>query len=222
LLLEKKLAFDAVMGVLGVLLLARFGGGVVALRLSTSAEGTGKDDILLLKGVPSGNRLRGGSLMGCRFFLLLLEGGITGGFSTSPDPTVSPLRCRAALGFLGVSVFVGSTPKASMCERWVLSSRSVSTVFWAEERDAGVLDKEDPKANVACSGSFGDSKALGIAGTGGTSSSSSTPAELWTFRGFGVGRREPEKAGFPRFMMEDVATLREFRLELDDKGTPEV
>lgn len=40
--------------------------------------------------------------------------------------------------------------------------------------------------------SLGDSYALGMAGTGGTSSSSSLPAELCTFRafGFGVGSRE--------------------------------
>lgn len=69
LLLEKKLAFDAVIGVLGVLLVARFGGGVM-LRPSTSAEGAGNEDIRLLKGVPSGNRFNGGSLMGCKFFLL--------------------------------------------------------------------------------------------------------------------------------------------------------
>jgi hypothetical protein len=37
--------------------------------------------------------------------------------------------------------------------------------------------------------SFGDSYAFGIAGTGGTSNSSSFPAEL-CIRGFGVGNRE--------------------------------
>lgn len=40
--------------------------------------------------------------------------------------------------------------------------------------------------------SFGDSYALGMAGTGGTSSSSLFPAELWTFLGLGVGSREDE------------------------------
>jgi hypothetical protein len=34
---------------------------------------------------------------------------------------------------------------------------------------------------------------LGIAGTGGTSSSSSFPAELCTFRGFGVGSRDEDR-----------------------------
>lgn len=96
LLLEKKVALDAVMGVLGVLLLARFGGGVV-LRSSTSAEDTGKDDILLLKGVPSGSRFNGGSLIGWRFFLLVC--GTEGVLSTSadPEPTVIPLLCLIVL-----------------------------------------------------------------------------------------------------------------------------
>ena len=69
LLFEKKLALDAVIGVLGVLLAARFGGGVT-FRSSTSAEGAGNDEIRLLKGVPSGSRFKGGSLSGCKFFLL--------------------------------------------------------------------------------------------------------------------------------------------------------
>jgi hypothetical protein len=47
----------------------------------------------------------------------------------------------------------------------------------------------------ACA-SFGDSYAFGIAGTGGTSSSSSWLAELWRFRAFGAGSREPAPWGF--------------------------
>jgi hypothetical protein len=220
LLFGKKLALEAVIGVLGVLLLARFGGGVVAARLSSSAEGTGKDEILLLKGVPSGSRFRGGSLMGCRFFLLLLW-GIKGALSTSPDPTVSPLRCRVVLALFGLSVFVGSSPNASMCEILVTSRGFVSTACCGDSWDAGVFTEDAAKEKVVRSGSFGDSNAFGIAGTGGTSSSSSAPAELWTFLGLGVGRREPDKAGFPRFKMEEVAILKEFKLEFDDRDTPE-
>ena len=112
LLFEKKLAFDAVIGVLGVLLLARFGGGVV-LRSSTSAEGTGNDEILLLNGVPSGSKFNGGSLIGWRFFLLVC--GTAGDLSISPEPTVSPLLCLIVpLLFRGGSVLVGSSPKASI------------------------------------------------------------------------------------------------------------
>jgi hypothetical protein len=51
------------MGVLGVLLTVRFGGGVT-LRTSTSAEGAGNDEMRLLKGVPRGSRFKGGSLIG--------------------------------------------------------------------------------------------------------------------------------------------------------------
>lgn len=89
--LEKKFAFDAVMGVLGVLLRARFGGGVTAPS-SRSPDGAGKDDILLLNGVPSGSRLSGGSLIGCRFFLL--DCCTVGVLSCSgPFPTVKPRLC---------------------------------------------------------------------------------------------------------------------------------
>lgn len=69
LLSEKKLAFDAVMGVLGVLLAALFGGGVVVFRSSTSAEGAGSEEILLLNGVPNGSKFSGGSRIGCRLFV---------------------------------------------------------------------------------------------------------------------------------------------------------
>jgi hypothetical protein len=65
-----------------------------------------------------------------------------------------------------------------------------------------------------------------MAGTGGTSSSIS-PAELWTFLGFGVGRRDPDNAGlargwrdvFPKFPRFD--NLKELRLEFDDNDIPE-
>lgn len=90
--LEKKLAFDAVMGVLGVLLVARFGGGVT-LRLSASADGGGNDEIRLFVGVPSGSKFNGGSRTGCKFFLVeCWTAGCRSG--SEPDPTVRPLRCR--------------------------------------------------------------------------------------------------------------------------------
>lgn len=190
----------------------------MVLRSSSSAEGTGNDEILLLKGVPRGRRFRGGSLMGCRFFLLLC--GITGGFSTSPDPTVNPLRWRV-LELFGLSVLVGSIPSASMLEMLALSRGSVSTVCRGDRWEVGVFIEEEAKEKVVCSGSFGDSKAFGMAGTGGTSSSSSTPAALHIFLGFGVGRREPDKAGLFRFSIDEVAIFNEFKLELDDSDTPE-
>lgn len=97
------------MGVLGVLFEARIGGGVT-LRSSTSADGAGKDEIRLLNGVPSGSRFSGGSLIGCKFFLL--DCCTAGDLSCSdPDPTVKPLRCLIDPGlFLAESVFAGLTP----------------------------------------------------------------------------------------------------------------
>lgn len=63
------MALDAVMGVLGVLFLVRFGGGVV-VRLLLSADETGKVEIRLLVGEPSGSKFNGGSRSGCKFFLV--------------------------------------------------------------------------------------------------------------------------------------------------------
>lgn len=54
-----------------------------------------------------------------------------------------------------------------------------------------------------------------MAGTGGTSSSSSAPAELWTFLGFGVGNRDPANAGF-RGCSVVFPTLKELRLEFEE------
>jgi len=56
----------------------------------------------------------------------------------------------------------------------------------------GILDFRLLKNGGSAGESLGDSYALGIAGTGGTSSSSLFPAELCTFLGFGVGSREDE------------------------------
>lgn len=86
----KKLALEAVIGVLGVFAL-RFGGGVAFLS-SNSPDGTGNDDIRLLNGVLRGRRFKGGSLIGCKSFLL--ECCTTGVLSGSdPAPTVNPLLC---------------------------------------------------------------------------------------------------------------------------------
>jgi hypothetical protein len=54
----------------------------------------------------------------------------------------------------------------------------------------GKLDLRLLKNGCSAGESFGDSYAFGIAGTGGTSSSSLLPAELWTLLGFGVGNLE--------------------------------
>lgn len=75
-------------------------------------------------------------------------------------------------------------------------------------------------AKLLRSGSLGDSKAFGIAGTGGTSSCS-PPAELCTFRGFGAGKRELVGAGLVRKGIDEGPTFSEFKLELDESDIPE-
>jgi hypothetical protein len=93
----------------------------------------------------------------------------------------------------------------------------------AEGGGGGMLDLNEAveKWKLLRSGSFGDSYAFGIAGTGGTSSSSSPPAELCTFLGFGVGRRELDKTGFARIGMAEPPIFKEFRLELEESEMPE-
>lgn len=61
----------------------------------------------------------------------------------------------------------------------------------------GRLDFRAAKSGGSAGDSFGDSYAFGIAGTGGTSSSS-LPAELWTFLDFGVGSLDVDGTGSKR------------------------
>lgn len=60
-----------------------------------------------------------------------------------------------------------------------------------------------------------------MAGTGGTSSSSSPAAELCTFLDFGVGSRELDRAGLARIGMAELPIFSELRLELDDSDIPD-
>jgi hypothetical protein len=210
---EKKLAFDAVMGVLGVLAV-RFGGGVT-LRSSTSADGAGKDDIRLLKGVPSGSKFNGGSLIGWRFFLL--DGCTVGVLSCSdPAPTVRPLLCLMD----PVLLLAGLAPRLSLCRGPARWESGVATDSWAGGGAILVFDVGVLNWKLLRSGSLGDSYAFGIAGTGGTYSCS-PPVELCTFRGFGAGNRELEGAGLPRRGIEEVPTFSEFKLEFDESEMPE-
>jgi hypothetical protein len=68
---EKKPAFEAVIGVLGVVAGPIFGGGVRFPRFTTLAPSY-KAEILAAVGVLSGSRFSGGSRSGCRFLLLLV------------------------------------------------------------------------------------------------------------------------------------------------------
>lgn len=60
-----------------------------------------------------------------------------------------------------------------------------------------------------------------MAGTGGTSSPSSPPAELCTFLDLGVGSREPARVGLGRKGSDALLILSEFRLELEDSEMPD-
>lgn len=99
---------------LGVLFVARFGGGVT-LRLSASLERAEKEEMRLLTGVSRGSRFKGGSLIGCRSFLL--ECCIVGVLSASAvAPTVRPRLCLIdpVLEFnCDVSLPVRSVPRAA-------------------------------------------------------------------------------------------------------------
>jgi hypothetical protein len=70
-LLEKNVALDAVMGVLGVFVKFLVGGGVWCLP-SWSPIGVGREAIRADVGVLSGRRFRGGNRSGWRFFLFRL------------------------------------------------------------------------------------------------------------------------------------------------------
>jgi len=217
--LLKKLALDAVMGVLGVLLTARLGGGVT-LRFSTSAEGAGNDEMRLLKGVLRGSKFSGGSLIGCKFFFVdCCATGVRSG--SDPEPTVSPRRCLMEPELsLDISLLTDWL--------WGVSACGVALVplllaGGAEGGGAGICDLNDAaeKLKLLRSGSFGDSYAFGIAGTGGTSSGSSPPAELCTFLGLGVGKRELDSTGLARVGMAEPPLVKEFRLEFEESDIPE-
>src|ERR1700742_183423 len=118
---EKKLAFEAVIGVLGVFMLLRMPGGVAGG--SPGSPLAFSDLILAEVGVLRGNRFNGGSLSVCNAFLLALgccccfgcgNGCILGCTSDSGSigkaGTVSATElCEASLGARGVSsVFIAS------------------------------------------------------------------------------------------------------------------
>lgn len=70
--------------------------------------------------------------------------------------------------------------------------------------------------------SFGDSKALGIAGTGGTSSSSPEGREPWLVACFGAGSRETEAGCGKRGCKEPVDVLTVLKLTVDPTERPEL
>lgn len=109
---EKKVALDAVMGVLGVFIVLRARGGVVVPSLESFFELN--DLIFAAVGVLKGRRFNGGNLRVCRFFLL-------------------DLRCGLALSSRSTEDSVGAGScggLADACEE-VLGARGVSSAFIA-------------------------------------------------------------------------------------------
>ena len=170
---------DAVIGVLGVFVVTRRGGGVT---FPSDTFGSWNAAILLVVGVLSGNKFNGGNLSGCRFFFL--TGAALLCWSTSE---VVPARA-CFLGFdsrsFRVASLIDPLPERLAVEALLILLAS-----------KGILDLRWVKNGGSAGDSFGDSYAFGIAGTGGTSCSSSFPAELCTFRDFGVGSLEDVVAG---------------------------
>ena len=93
--MEKKLVFEAVIGVLGVFAFPRLGGGVM-FPSSVSEDGSCNAAILAAVGVLRGNRLRGGKRRGCSFFLFMDGAALAFGPRSRADPIVRPLLSRAS------------------------------------------------------------------------------------------------------------------------------
>jgi hypothetical protein len=174
----KNEAFEAVIGVLGVVGTPRRGGGVV---FPSTAVGSCKAAILAAVGVLKGSKFRGGSRRGCRFFLTGVELFC---WSTSEfEPTGAWYRC-----FGSRSDLTGSLTEP-------LPDKLFVEVLFILLVSNGKLDFRLLKSVGSAGDSFGDSYALGIAGTGGTSSSSSLPAALCKLLAFGAGSRDDGAGG---------------------------
>lgn len=183
---EKNVDFDAVIGVVGVFALARFGGGVT-VPLEFEAASLRNAAIFAAVGVLRGSKLSGGSRNGCKCFFF---GGARCPCCSASDP--APMPC-CILEFELESTFLGSLPDD------VPDSSLVELLFrlFILLESNGRLDFRAANIGGSAGDSFGDSYAFGIAGTGGTSSSS-FPAELWTFLDFGVGSLEVDGTGSKR------------------------
>lgn len=121
-------------------------------------------------GVLRGNKFNGGSFRGCKLF-----------------------RPRADVCFPFMSGVLDPTIQGAKFS-WVLvpgADSRLESEPRAESISNGRLDLRMFVGNVSSISVFGDSYALGMAGTGGTSSS--FPLFNDSTRGFGVGSREEEK-----------------------------
>lgn len=147
-----------------------------------------------------GNKFKGGSRKGCRFFLTCVALFCWSTSEFEPRGT----WCR---GFGSRSDFIGSRAEP-------LPDKLLVEVLFILLVSNGRLDFRLLKSAGSAGESFGDSYALGIAGTGGTSSSSLLPAELCTLRPFGAGNLD-EAGGGIRGCREPEEVRAALKLALD-------
>lgn len=144
--LEKNDAFEAVMGVLGVFGCTCLGGGV--LRSSAPAASC-RAATLDAVGVLKGSKFKGGSRSGCRFFFLT---GVELFWCSKSE--LAFLLGFGSLSFLGTSRIEFRPDKLFVEVLFILLESK------------GKLDFRLLKNGGSAGESFGDSYALGIAGTG--------------------------------------------------------
>jgi hypothetical protein len=169
--------------------------------------GSPKAAILAAVGVLKGRRFNGGKRKGCRFFFFV---GVAFAFCSMSDSEA----IRAFLLVTGSgSILVDSRTEADP------ENSFVELLFLLLESN-GRLDFR-LKNGCSAGDSLGDSYALGIAGTGGTSSSS-LPAELCTFLGLGVGNLELEIFGGSLGCKDPVDVLAVLKLAFEPMERPEL
>jgi hypothetical protein len=157
-------------------------------------------------GVLSGPKVMGGSRNGWRFFLFCAPAGF---FSASPRDAWPVLRL---LGRRWTLAGAGSLT----CITDVLAVELLWTLLASKARFDFRFSKKDNSAGD----SLGDSYTLGMAGTGGTSSSSSAVVELRRFRDLGAGNLEPPDA--LRGWIEPVDVRTVLKLVVEPTESPEL
>jgi hypothetical protein len=189
--LKKNEAFEAVIGVLGVVGTSRRGGGVQAC-ISFLPDVSFKASIFAAIGVLSGRRLNGGNFRGWRPFLARFAGCLP-----LASGVFEPLVWEVV--GMGSSLTFAAAPLESESLRESTLNRSISE---------GKLDLRTVAGVERSISVLGDSNALGIAGTGGTSSSAAL--FMLSTLGLGVGNRDEENDCDNRGWKDPL----EFRVEL--------
>ena len=193
---------DAVIGVVGVFGIGREGGGLNP-RLCSLPEAP-----CPRFGIFRGAKLIGGRLNGWRFFLWA---GVLG-FSLSAF-AVGMKELFLALGLRWSLVGSGCTGMEMLPVEllWILAaSRPFKPDFFFSTNE------------ISAGEALGDSYALGMAGTGGTPSSSSAGMGLCTVVCFGAGKREVDEDGGTRGCAEPIDVLTVLKLVVEPTERPEL